>query len=146
MHKGHTLIDVHEWDTGKYLGRIEQARQTYNVVGNMNEFNTIGETTFGRRVGGHYRHHRLRRPDLSRSATFRTAREAIKVMMELVQEYGYYSGGELTTSPTYWPKSDYGDDSKGPGVRGAAHGWLSACPEMIAFRACQPKPCILHQS
>ena len=45
-----TWIDVHEWDTGKYLGRIEQARQTYNVIGNMNEFQlTIGETTFGGR-------------------------------------------------------------------------------------------------
>ena len=50
MHKKGTLIDVHEWDTGKYLGQIEQARQTYNVIGNMNEFQlTIGETTFGGR-------------------------------------------------------------------------------------------------
>ena len=41
-------MDIHEWDTGKYLGQIEQARQTYNVIGNMNEFQvTIGETTFG---------------------------------------------------------------------------------------------------
>lgn len=31
MHKKGTWIDVHEWDTGKYLGRIEQARQTYNT-------------------------------------------------------------------------------------------------------------------
>ena len=44
MHKKGTLIDIHEWDTGKYLGQIEQARQTYNVIGNMNEFQlTIGE-------------------------------------------------------------------------------------------------------
>ena len=33
-----TMMDIHEWDTGKYLGQIEQARQTYNVIGNMNEF------------------------------------------------------------------------------------------------------------
>lgn len=32
-----TMLKVYEWDTGKYLGEIEQARQTYNVVGNMNE-------------------------------------------------------------------------------------------------------------
>ena len=32
MHKKGTLIDVHEWDTGRYLGQIEQARQTYNVI------------------------------------------------------------------------------------------------------------------
>ena len=50
VHKKGTLIDIYEWDTGKYLGKIEQARQTYNVIGNMNEFQvTIGETTFGGR-------------------------------------------------------------------------------------------------
>ena len=44
------MLKVYEWDTGKYLGEIEQARQTYNVVGNMNEYRvTIGETTFGGR-------------------------------------------------------------------------------------------------
>ena len=44
------MLKVYEWDTGKYLGEIEQARQTYNVIGNMNEFQvTIGETTFGGR-------------------------------------------------------------------------------------------------
>lgn len=31
MHKKGTMINVYEWDTGKYLGQIEQARQTYNV-------------------------------------------------------------------------------------------------------------------
>ena len=50
VHKKGTLMDVHEWDTGKYLGQIEQARQTYNVIGNINEFQlTIAETTFGGR-------------------------------------------------------------------------------------------------
>ena len=45
-----TMIDVYEWDTGKYLGKIPQAPKTYNVVGNMNEFQlAIGETTFGGR-------------------------------------------------------------------------------------------------
>ena len=43
-----TLMDVYEWDTGKYLGKIKQAAQTYNVVGNINEFQvSIGETTYG---------------------------------------------------------------------------------------------------
>ena len=46
-----TMLKVYEWDTGKYLGEIEQARQTYNVTGNMNEFQvTIGETTFSVRL------------------------------------------------------------------------------------------------
>ena len=44
------LLDIYEWDTGKYLGQIKQARQTYNVVGNMNEYQlSIAETTFGGR-------------------------------------------------------------------------------------------------
>ena len=47
MKKG-TMRDIYDWDSGKYLGQIKEARQTYNVVGNMNEFQvTIGETTFG---------------------------------------------------------------------------------------------------
>lgn len=47
-HPAGTMRDIHEWDTGKYLGQIKEARQTYNVIGNMNEFQvTIGETTFG---------------------------------------------------------------------------------------------------
>ena len=49
-HPAGTMRDIHEWDTGKYLGQIKEARQTYNVIGNMNEFQvTIGETTFGGR-------------------------------------------------------------------------------------------------
>ena len=35
VHKKGTLIDINEWDTGKYLGKIEQAPKTYNVIGNM---------------------------------------------------------------------------------------------------------------
>ena len=33
-----TMMDIYEWDTGKYMGQIPQASQTYNVIGNMNEF------------------------------------------------------------------------------------------------------------
>ncbi|HNS47710.1 MAG TPA: C69 family dipeptidase, partial [Bacteroidales bacterium] len=40
------LLDIYEWDTGKYLGKIKQAPKTYNVIGNMNEHQVaIGETT-----------------------------------------------------------------------------------------------------
>ena len=43
-----TMMDIYEWDTGKYMGQIPQASQTYNVIGNMNEFQlAIGETTYG---------------------------------------------------------------------------------------------------
>ncbi|GAB6121893.1 C69 family dipeptidase [Dysgonomonas termitidis] len=91
------MLKVYEWDTGRYMGEIAQAAQNYNVVGNMNEHQvTIGETTFGGRE-------ELADPDgimdygsliyitLQRA---KNAREAIKVMTELVTEYGYYSGGE----------------------------------------------------
>ena len=45
-----TMMDIYEWDTGKYMGKIPQVAQTYNVVGNMNEHQlAIGETTFGGR-------------------------------------------------------------------------------------------------
>src|ERR1035437_431638 len=47
-----TMIDIYEWDTGKYLGNITQKSHTYSVVGNMNQHQvSIGETTFGGRPG-----------------------------------------------------------------------------------------------
>lgn len=126
LHKKGTMINVYEWDTGKYLGQIEQARQTYNVVGNMNEFQlTIGETTFGGRpelvdTMGIIDYGSLIYLGLQRS---RTAREAIKVMTDLVQEYGYCSSGESFTiaDPNeVWIMEMIG---KGPGVRGAV--WVA---------------------
>jgi hypothetical protein len=49
-HPEGTMMDIYEWDTGKYLGQIAQAARTYNVVGNMNEHQVaIGETTYGGR-------------------------------------------------------------------------------------------------
>lgn len=92
-----TLQDVYEWDTGKYLGKIKQARQTYNVIGNMNEFQVgIGETTYGGReelldTAGLVDYGSLIYIALQRS---KTAREAIQVMTSLVAEYGYCSEGE----------------------------------------------------
>ena len=44
------MLDVYEWDTGKKLGKIQQVKHTYTVVGNMNEHQlAIGETTYGGR-------------------------------------------------------------------------------------------------
>ena len=41
---------VREWEKNKYLGEIDEAPVTYNVVGNMNEHQlVITETTFGGR-------------------------------------------------------------------------------------------------
>ena len=64
IHEKGTMRDIYDWDSGKYLGQIKEARQTYNVIGNMNEYQvTIGETTF-------YRHHGLRKPDLCSPSAF----------------------------------------------------------------------------
>jgi len=90
-------LEIYEWDTGKYLGKIPQAAVTYNVIGNMNEHQVvIGETTFGGREelgtpNGILDYGSMIYIALQRS---RTAREAIKVMTDLVSEFGYYSSGE----------------------------------------------------
>jgi dipeptidase len=90
-------LEIYEWDTGKYLGKIPQASVTYNVIGNMNEHQVvIGETTFGGREelgtpNGIIDYGSLMYIALQRS---KTAREAIKIMTDLVNEYGYYSSGE----------------------------------------------------
>ncbi|MCK9616357.1 MAG: C69 family dipeptidase, partial [Lentimicrobiaceae bacterium] len=45
-----SMVDVYEWDSGKYLGKIKQVNHTYSVIGNMNEHQlAIGETTYGGR-------------------------------------------------------------------------------------------------
>lgn len=45
-----TMMPVYEWDTGRYLGEIPQAAETYSVIGNMNEHQlVIAESTFGGR-------------------------------------------------------------------------------------------------
>ncbi|MCK9463844.1 MAG: C69 family dipeptidase [Proteobacteria bacterium] len=92
-----TMVDVYEWDTGKYLGQIAQVAETYSVVGNMNEHQVaIGETTFGGREElvnpkAIVDYGSLMYLALARA---KTAREAIKVMTDLVAEYGYASAGE----------------------------------------------------
>ena len=92
-----TMVDIYEWDTGKYLGKIPQKAHTYSVVGNMNQHQlAIGETTFGGR------------PELTDSTGIvdygaliyftlqraKNAREAIFTFSQLVSEYGYASSGE----------------------------------------------------
>ncbi len=92
-----TMLKVYEWDTGKFLGEIPQALETYNVVGNMNEHQvSIGETTYGGRselvdTTGIVDYGSLIYIALQRS---KSAREAIKIMAELMANHGYYSSGE----------------------------------------------------
>ena len=91
------MMDVIEWDTNKFLGRIPQVSHTYSVVGNMNEHQVaIGETTYGGRSELHdstaiIDYGTLMYTALQRA---RTAREAIRIMGDLVAEYGYCSEGE----------------------------------------------------
>lgn len=116
------MLDIYEWDTGNYLGQIPQVPHTYQVVGLMNEHQvSIGETTFGGR-------RELHNPDglldygslmfiaLQRA---RTAREAIRVMTELVEKYGYCSEGEsfsIADPKEVWILEMIG---KGKGQKGA---------------------------
>lgn len=45
-----SMLDVYDWDTGKFMGRIPQVAHTYNVIGNMNEHQlAIAESTYGGR-------------------------------------------------------------------------------------------------
>ena len=45
-----SMLDIYEWDTGEYLGKIKQVENTYAVIGNMNEHQvSIAESTFGGR-------------------------------------------------------------------------------------------------
>ncbi|MGC8857939.1 MAG: dipeptidase [Ignavibacteria bacterium] len=92
-----SYVDVYDWDTGKLIGRIRQVTHTFSVVGNMNEYQvSIGETTFGGReelrdTTALIDYGSLMYITLQRA---KTAREAIQIMAQLVEEYGYYSEGE----------------------------------------------------
>ena len=91
------MLDVYDWDGGMYRGQIPQVAHTYNVVGNMNEYQVaIGETTYGGieslwEGSGIIDYGSLIYITLQRA---KTAREAIKCMGELVYNYGYVSEGE----------------------------------------------------
>ena len=44
------MRDIIDWDTHEYHYQIPEAEETYNVIGNINEYQvTIGETTYGGR-------------------------------------------------------------------------------------------------
>ena len=142
QHAPGTMRDIYDWDSGKYLGKIKEAKQTYNVIGNMNEFQvTIGETTFGGRPElvdstGIMDYGSLIYVALQRS---RTAKEAIKVMTDLVKEYGYYSSGEsfsIADPNEAWIMEMIG---KGPGVKGAVWVAVRIPDDCIAAHANQSR-------
>ncbi|MDX9772163.1 MAG: C69 family dipeptidase [Bacteroidales bacterium] len=122
-YKPGTMLDVYEWDTGKFMGTIEQALVTYSVVGNINQHQVaIGETTYGGRE-------ELHNPDgiidygsliyltLQRA---KNAREAIHTIVTLTEKYGYSSSGEsfsISDPNEVWIMEIIG---KGPGKKGMA--------------------------
>jgi len=92
------MRDVYVWDTGDYLGQIEEAEVTYNVVGNMNEHGlVIGETTYGgladlqAQSKAKIDYGSMIWITLQRT---KTAREAIQTMGKLMDQYGWASEGE----------------------------------------------------
>ena len=117
---------IYDWDSHQYHGEIPEAAETYNVIGNINEYQvTIGETTYGGREEmvdstGIIDYGSLIYIALQRS---KTAREAIKVMTTLANTYGYNSEGETFTvcDPNEaWIMEMMG---KGPGSKGVV--WVA---------------------
>ena len=95
-HPAGAMRKIYDWDSGNYRGEIPEVAHTYSTIGNMNEHGlTIAESTWGGRPelegSGLIDYGSLIYITLQRA---RTAREAIKVMTDLVNEYGYGSEGE----------------------------------------------------
>jgi len=149
------MFQVYEWDSGVPLGKIKQVRHTYSVIGNMNEHQvSIGETTFGGRqelvdTTAVMDYGSLIYVTLQRA---KSAREAIKIMGELVAEYGYYSSGEsfsIADPDEVWIMEMIG---KGVGNKGAV--WVAmripdGCisghanhPRITTFPLNDPQNCI----
>ena len=113
---------ITEWDTGKYLGEIPEVAETYTTIGNMNEHGlTISESTWGGRpeladTTGIMDYGSLIYVTLERA---KTAREAIKVMTDLVRDYGYHSSGEsfsIADSEEAWIMELIGKGGKDKGA------------------------------
>ena len=125
-HPDGAMRDIYDWDGGAYLGQIPEVAHTYNVVGNMNEWQVaIGETTYGGIEAlyngqGIIDYGSLMYIALQRS---KTAREAIWWMTKLVTDYGYVSEGEsfsICDTEEVWIMEMIG---KGPQNKGAV--WVA---------------------
>lgn len=132
-------------DTNHYLGEIPEAPYTYAVMGYINEHQVgITETTFGGRhelvdPKGVIDYVSLMTIALQRS---KTAREAIKVMTSLVQEYGYASEGEsfsIADPNEIWILEMIG---KGPEEKGTVWVAVRIPDDCIACHANQSR---IHQ-
>ena len=125
-HTADERIPIRSWADGSIKGYVDQVPETYNVIGHINEYQvTITETTFDGRLelenrDGLLDYFTLMRLGLQRS---KTAREAIKVMTDLVAKYGYNSTGEtisICDKNEAWIMEMIG---KGPGRKGAV--WVA---------------------
>ena len=133
---------IFDWDSNKYHGEIPEAAETYNVIGNINEWQiTIGETTYGGREEmvdstGIMDYGSLIYVALQRS---KSAREAIKVMTTLANTYGYNSEGETFTicdPKEAWIMEMMG---KGAGSKGAVWVALRIPDDAICAHANQSR-------
>lgn len=133
---------IFDWDSNKYHGEIPEAAETYNVIGNINEWQvTIGETTYGGREEmvdstGIMDYGSLIYVALQRS---KSAREAIKVMTTLANTYGYNSEGETFTicdPEEAWIMEMMG---KGAGSKGAVWVALRIPDDAICAHANQSR-------
>ena len=171
-HKNGSMRTILEWGKGTYLGEIPEAPYTYNVVGNINEHQLlIGESTWGgleemRDPQGILDYGSLMYICLQRCTT---AREAIKLFVELVDKYGYASSGEsisfadpneawileiISKKPEYYQITGHNtrDIKKVNSNRGAVwvavripDGYISAhanCARITTFPQNDPENCI----
>jgi dipeptidase len=124
-HEPDEMYEIRDW-SGSLRGKVKQVGHTYAVNNLMNEFQVvIGETTFDGRE-------ELRNPDgllhywtLMQLALQRakTAREAIRVMTDLAEEYGYASTGESFSIGD--PKEAWLMEMIGPGPGGKGALWVA---------------------
>jgi dipeptidase len=126
-HSVHEMVEVRGWENDQVRGKVRQAEQTYTVVGLMNDHQlSLGETTTGGRRElvdrkGLLDYDGLMMLTLQRA---RTAREAIKLIDSLCNEYGYGSSGEtfsIADKDEAWIMELIG---KGPGAKGIV--WVAA--------------------
>ena len=125
-HEKGEMLKIYDRDTRVYHGEIPEAPITYNVVGNMNEWQvTIGETTFGGRselidTTGIMDYGSLMNVALQRS---KTAREAIGVMTSIAETYGFNSSGESFTICD--PNEAWIMEMVGCGIGSKAVAWVA---------------------
>ncbi len=125
-HEPGEMRKLYDYETNNYLGEIPEVESTYAVIGLTNEHQlTILETTWGGREEledstGLLDYGSLMQVTLQRASN---AREALKVMTDLVEKYGYRSEGESFTIAD--PNEVWIMDMVGKGPGGGAPVWVA---------------------